>query len=218
VAGESAPTVYYPNQGSFQERYMRTRDAERYPNGGSLVHAAVSGGVTITDDFNRVDAATLGPDWTNLAGSFSISVNVAQGAAGNSNSVHNTTLSSSDQYVQGNANSASNSNRYSGVILRGADLSTQTFYLLQVNSHVDGCILNRVVNGVITQIGTGPNGRGSLGSLLRIEAVGSTITAFVDGVQQVSVVDTAISSGPHAGIHSGDNGSGGIDNFEAGDL
>lgn len=35
MAGEAAPTDYYPNQGSFAERYMRTRETARYPNEGS---------------------------------------------------------------------------------------------------------------------------------------------------------------------------------------
>jgi hypothetical protein len=38
MAGEAAPTDYYPNQGSFAERYMRTRDAARYPNEGSKAY------------------------------------------------------------------------------------------------------------------------------------------------------------------------------------
>jgi hypothetical protein len=38
MAGEVAPTDYYPNQGSFAERYMRTRDAARYATEGSKAY------------------------------------------------------------------------------------------------------------------------------------------------------------------------------------
>jgi hypothetical protein len=55
---------------------------------------------------------------------------------------------------------------------------------------------------------------------MKVQAVGSTIKAFWDGIEKISVTDTTITTGRRAGLRTG--GAAGVsrvyDDFEAGDF
>lgn len=99
-----------------------------------------------------------------------------------------------------------------GVIARVQDASN--FYLWRVRSGGGNVTeLYKCVGGSFTLLATGSLTAVS-GDTLKISAVGTAITGYVNGAQAASVTDSALSSGTKVGIRIG----GYIDDFAATDL
>lgn len=169
---------------------------------------------TITDTFDRADAGTLGTasggfSWTQVAGSIGISSNSAASSTSGNNTARAESALSADHYAQ------------IEVVVQGAngvgpccrfDASANTFYVAYDDA--SSLRLFRVITGGFTEIGSASSV--AAGSIVKIQANGTTIKVFDDGVEVISVTDGDITGNTHTGILVGQSGV--VDDFEAGDL
>jgi hypothetical protein len=178
---------------------------------------------TISDDFNRANADSLGANWTERAGDWDIFSNKCRkesGATAQNVAYHNTQLSTADYYVQAVV-TPNHTNQHRGVVARRVDFSTSdsNFYSAILTTNGTKIMLYKRVSGGDTLLESldftyvvGNN------YLVRIEVEGSTIMSFVDGTPYSEVTDTALSAIGFAGIHNGATNDEDWDDFEAGDL
>jgi hypothetical protein len=169
-----------------------------------------------SDDFNRADSTDLGSGWVEVSGDWSISsTRLSPGAAGGVIILRAATaMATSDHYVQ--VTIAATSAASHGVWARGNSSGGLTSGYLFRN---DGSTwdLFSVVGGSFTVIGTyavaaAPN------DVAKLQVVGSTITAYVNGILRVSVVNTAVTSGTSVGIRSESTSGIRFDDFSAADV
>lgn len=179
-----------------------------------------------TESFDKADSTTLGPDlsWTETNGNLQIVTNrVGIVTTGTSNRARaESDMASDDNYAQITIVDADTSatNRW-GVCCR-YDSAADTCY---IGSQGDGTSANntvifKVVAGVgPSSIATGTHTKAT-NDVLRIEANGSQITFYINGVANITVTDTAITSGKRGGIALRANSTGLVfmDNFVTGDL
>ena len=162
---------------------------------------------TITESFNKADGAGWGPDqtWTGISGSPTTTSNQATGLA----AAYVGTSLDDDQYCQ----AVMQASRRTWVMCRWGN-NDNDWYMARVAAVNGPLQLWKRVGGTYTQLGTGTNNGGS-GSTVRVEADGTSIKGILDGSTEVSVSDSAVSSGYGALRHE----SGAItDDWEAGDL
>jgi hypothetical protein len=74
-----------------------------------------------------------------------------------------------------------------------------------------------VVGGSFTSIGSFA-GAAVAGDVAKVQAVGSTIKGYVNGIQRVSVTNTAVTTGTSVGIRAESTSSLRFDDFSAGDV
>lgn len=169
---------------------------------------------SFSDDFNRADSTDLGANWVEVSGDWSIVSNqLSPGSAGGTIILRAaSSMSSNDNYAQ--AAIAATASVSHGVWCRG-NSNISSGYLWRN----DGTSWNlfSVVGGSFTLIGTYATAAVS-GDVAKVQAVGSTVKAYVNGVERVSIVDTSVSAGVNVGIRSESSGSIRWDNFSAGDV
>ncbi len=171
--------------------------------------------ILASDDFNRADSATLGANWTALAGTAGIV----------SNQCDSKTFDGSGRCVQFYSAITWPDDHYSEVTLGSVAASASpgpmvrvasgalTYYICFCNT-VSDLNLASVVAGAFTGIGTLPVF--NVGDVVRLEAAGSTLRVYQNSAVVLTVVDTSITSGS-AGLNAGfttvdqkvDNWSGG---------
>src|SRR5687768_4025028 len=153
---------------------------------------------TFTDDFNRADSSTLGAGWVEVSGDWSIvSSRLSAGAAGGTIILRAAgAMASSDHYAQ--VTIATTAAVSHGVWCRGNTNITSGYLWRNDGSSWN---LFSVVGGSFTSIGSFA-GAAVNGDVAKVQAVGSTITAYVNGVQRVSVVDTNVPTGTSVGLRS----------------
>lgn len=182
---------------------------------GRLPHAT-----TITDDFNRADQTGLGTgaggwSWTSVTGSIDIASNQATPPALVANrSRAESDLSSVDHYAQADIVALSGSSRVAGPMARYAS-AADTGYIFLITTG-GATTLDKVVTGTRTALGTSTASI-SLPDTLKMESNGSTQTGYYNAVSNVSLTDTAITTGTRTGLHQR-SGITSLDNFEAADL
>lgn len=169
---------------------------------------------TFTDDFNRADSTDLGAGWVEVSGDWSIISNqlappmfagtVVLRAAG--------AMDSNDHYAQVTLSTVAAASQ--GVWCRG-NTSITNGYLWR-NDGVSWDLFS-VVSNTFTAIGTFA-GAANAGDVAKIQAVGSTIKGFVNGVERVSVVNTAVTSGASVGIRTATPSGIRYDDFTAADV
>jgi hypothetical protein len=167
---------------------------------------------TITDNFNRADAGTLGSSsegwsWAAVNGNMEIVGNEAHNISGvgGARQRAESDLSSDDHYAQ--VVDVANA---SGCLAVRFSASADTAYLFITDS---GRIF-KCETGSLTELAA--SSTPSPGSVQKLQCNGSLITIYDDGVQMTSVVDTAIVGHTRTGMYA-DNSSH-MDNFEASDL
>jgi len=121
-------------------------------------------------------------------------------------------MDSSDHYAQ--ATIAATAAVSQGVWARGNSNISQGYLWRNNGTSWD---LFQVVGGSFTNIGT-YTAAAAPGDVAKVQAVGSTIKGFVNGVQRVSVTDTAVTTGTSVGIRGESSGSLRYDDFSAGDV
>ncbi|WP_328941536.1 hypothetical protein OG259_07635 [Streptomyces sp. NBC_00250] len=169
---------------------------------------------SFTDDFNRPDSADLGSGWVQVSGFWSIASNqLSPGSDGGTiilraadpmdSSDHSaqvtitaTTAASHGIWCRGNSNISS------GYLWRNDGTSWDLF---------------SVVSGTFTSIGSYA-AAAAPGDVAKLQAVGSTIKGFVNGVERVSVTNTAVTTGTSVGIRTISSGSIRFDDFTASDV
>ncbi|WP_431781719.1 hypothetical protein [Streptomyces chumphonensis] len=169
---------------------------------------------TFTDDFNRPDTTDLGPGWVEVSGDWSItSGQLSPGAAGGTIILRAAApMDSPDHYAQ--ATIAATTAASHGVWCRG-NTNISSGYLWRNDGTSWG--LFSVVGGSFTLIGTWA-APAAPGDVARVQAVGSTITGWVNGVQRVSVANTAVPTGVSVGIRTESTAAIRFDDFAGADV
>jgi hypothetical protein len=167
--------------------------------------ARAQAGTSASDDFQRADSATLGPNWTAASDAgLAISSGQAVGtnAGGNSGGMWTASAFASDQYSQVTVSAtALTGSQWVGPAVRmqagGMSAYTGIYYW---NFGSPELMLFLRNNGGWTGLGSWATG-GPLpaGTVLSLSATGSTITFSSNGVQRISVVDPTLTGGT-AGI------------------
>lgn len=154
--------------------------------------------VVFTDNFNRADGS-LGSNWTDVT-ALAISSNKVTGSTGSAClGVTVPALPTAAGYAQLTITTGGGGSSSQGVMIRMPGGTTQTGYLWRYSG--SGATQLFVVSAsTYTAIGSPYSATLTAPFTLRIEAQGSTIRGYVDGVQRQSTTDATNSSGTHAGV------------------
>lgn len=156
--------------------------------------------ILASDNFDRADAATLGANWTAVAGTVGIVSNEAAGKTfdvnGNSLMRYSAITWPNDQYSQVRLRTLIASGA-AGPAVRIAN-ATLDCYVAYANSPTP--TFAKWVAGVFTSLGTftAP----SVNDYVTLEAISSTLTVYVNGTLALRVTDTSLPTGS-AGLHCG---------------
>ena len=172
---------------------------------------------TFSDDFNRTDDTTLGANWTNkVADAYKVSSNTC---VPNTNSraraYHNTTLASADHSAEIKLTNAATLAGNRGVMCR-YNSTADTGYSAQ--RATNAVALFRFSGATYTLVGSTAAHTWVDGDVVKIEANGSTIKVYVNGVEKISQTDTTY-TGTQVGIDQAATNLGFVlDDFAAADL
>jgi hypothetical protein len=179
---------------------------------------------TITDNFDRANAATIGTSaegwsWQTLTGTMGIASNAVDsqgGATGRARA--NSDLATSDHYAQFDVTVTLTGNSI-GPCVR-FDSAANSCYQLLVNPDATNYRFFKCVAGVETQVGsTVVEALPGLPFTLRFEITGNTLTGFAGGVSKITTTDATFGSGPvRTGCRMSASTTPRLDNFSAGDL
>lgn len=171
---------------------------------------------SFSDDFNRPDSTDLGASWVEVSGDWSIaSSRLSPGAAGGVIILRAAgAMASSDHYVQ--VTIAATTAASHGIWARGNSSGGLTSGYLFRNDGSTWDVFS-VVGGSFTVIGT-YSAAAAPGDVAKLQVVGSTITAYVNGTLRVSVVDTAVPTGTSVGLRSESTSGIKFDNVSAADV
>ena len=169
---------------------------------------------TFSDNFDRPDSTNLGSNWVEVSGDWSIVSNqLSPGASGSTVVLRAAvTATTNDNFAQ--ATIAATTAVSQGVWCRGNNDITSGYLLRNNGTQWD---LFSVVGGTFTSIGTYVAAVAA-GDVIKVQASGSTIQGFVNGVQRISVTNTAVTSGVNSGIRCQSTSSLRWDNFSSGDV
>lgn len=169
---------------------------------------------TFTDDFNRANSTDLGAGWVEVSGDWSIVSNqLSPGSAGGTIILRAAgAMATSDNYAQ--VTIAATTAASHGVWCRGNSNISSGYLFRNDGSTWD---LFSVVGGSFTVIGTYA-AAAAPGDVAKVQAIGSTIKAFVNGVERVSVTDTGVSTGTSVGIRSESTSAIRFDDFTGADA
>lgn len=167
-----------------------------------------------SDDFNRADSSDLGAGWVEVSGDWSIvSQQLSPGSAGGTIILRAASaMATDDNYAE--TTIAATTAASHGVWCRGNSSISNGYLWRNDGTSWD---LFSVVGGSFTAIGTYA-AAAAPGDIARVQAVGSTITAYVNGIQRVSVTDTNVATGTSVGIRSESTAAIRFDDFTAADV
>lgn len=181
---------------------------------------------TITDNFNRADAASLGTasggySWTRMTGFGDAQIISNQAGATSikdSRNRANSDLSSSDLYAQITLNAWSAADAFEPIVR--ANSSAATFYMYNPrNTATSTHRLFKCVTGTFTVLNTVSGDVPTTGQTSKIIVSGSSLTGSVSGVDRIAVTDTAITGNIRCGFGFNANTTSLlVDDFEAGDV
>lgn len=185
---------------------------------------------TYTESFNQADSTTLGPDltWTETLNNAQTVSNqatpVTTGATTLARAEHD--LSGSDNYTQGSLRYTAVSGLLASHVLCRFSSSANTGYEAQAlftNTTQQNLIrFYKVVAGAFTLLDTNKSATMNAATdyLVKVQASGSTMTSYVDGVGKHNFTDTAIAAGTRGGMGFYRSGSDvpSVDLFETGDV
>ncbi|QCX81032.1 hypothetical protein C9F11_37245 [Streptomyces sp. YIM 121038] len=169
---------------------------------------------SFSDDFNRANSSDLGAGWLEVSGDWSITSNQLSPGVDTGTVILRAAgaMDSSDHSAQ--VTIAATAAASMGVWCRG-NSNISTGYLWRNDGSTWD--LFSVVSSTFTLIGTYAAPAGP-GDVAKVQAVGSTIKAYVNGVERVSVTNTAVTSGTGVGIRSGTASGIRYDDFAAADV
>ncbi|KND45419.1 hypothetical protein [Streptomyces stelliscabiei] len=169
---------------------------------------------SFSDDFNRADSSDLGAGWVEVSGDWSIvSQQLSPGAAGGTIILRAAgAMDTDDNYAQ--VTIAATVAASQGVWCRGNSNISSGYLWRNDGSTWD---LFSVVGGSFTAIGSYA-AAAAPGDVAKVQAVGSTIKALVNGVERVSLTNTHVVTGTSVGIRSESAGALRFDDFAAADV
>jgi hypothetical protein len=169
---------------------------------------------TFADSFDRPDSTNLGVDWAEVSGDWAIlGGQLSPGTSGGTIILRLATpIATSDHFVQ--VTIAATTAASHGVWARGNSNITSGYLWRTDGSQWD---LFAVVGGSFTVIGSyiAP---AAPGDVAKLQVVGSAITAYVNGVLRVSVVDSSVTTGTSVGLRGESTSAIKYDSFSAGDV
>lgn len=184
---------------------------------------------TITDNFNRSDASTLGTSsegwsWTDDASANSAAWRITSNTGGPTTDHGNacsemaraeSDLSSSDTYAQ--AVGVTMGGAFGGAAATAVRCSNGSSNSYRGGCRTDTGIIYKMASGSATLLYNNAAGAGANGDTIRMEASGSSITLKKNGSTITTVTDSTITSGVRCGV-AGRTTSVTLDSFSAGDL
>lgn len=162
-----------------------------------IIIIQLQGGQTITDNFDRGDSSDLGTNWTVVTSesAFNISSNTAIPSIVTSDCAERysgVTWSDNQSSEVEVTLTGVDSGAGLGVIVRCAS-GARTYYRLVINA-LGGWTLGKNEGGSFSSLASGTTTY-SAGAILKLSAIGTTITSTYNGTQLDSRTDTSISSG-----------------------
>jgi len=159
-----------------------------------------------SDNFNRADSTDLGASWTERIGDWAINGNRVwlSADAASDGVVHTAAYSTSDYTVAAIVNflnTAGISARIAGRRVNyGA--SDSNYYFVQLRRDLQEIHLYKRVSGSFTQLGSTVSVTVNVGTdyVVKLHMQGTTIKAFLDEVEKISVTDSALAGPGDAGI------------------
>ncbi|MEV0502817.1 hypothetical protein AB0I84_35190, partial [Streptomyces spectabilis] len=169
---------------------------------------------SFSDDFNRANSSDLGAGWAEVSGDWSITSSQLSPGVDSGTVILRAAgaMDSADHYAQ--VTIAAVAAASMGVWCRGNANISNGYLWRNDGSQWD---LFSVVSSTFTVIGT-YSAPAAPGDVARVQAVGSTIKAYVNGVERVSVTNTAITSGTSVGLRSGTTSGIRYDDVAAADI
>lgn len=169
---------------------------------------------SFSDDFNRADSSDLGAGWTEVSGDWSIVSNqLSPGAAGGTIILRTAVaMDTDDNYAQATLSAVVAASQ--GVWCRGSATLSDGYLWRNDGTSWD---LFSVVGGSFTSIGSYA-ASAAPGDVAKVQAVGTTIKAFVNGVERVSLSNNHVTTGKNVGIRSESAGAIRYDDFSAADV
>lgn len=169
---------------------------------------------TFTDDFNRADSSNLGAGWTEVSGDWSIASNqLSPGNAGGTIILRTATAMATDDNSS-QITVATTATASQGVWCRG-DATIANGYLWRNNG--TSWDLFSVIGGSFLNIATFAAAAAN-GDVMKVQAVGTTIKGFVNGVERASVTDVGVVTGKNVGVRSESTSGLRYDNFTGADV
>lgn len=169
---------------------------------------------SFSDDFNRADSTDLGAGWVEVSGDWSIVSNqLSPGSAGGTIILRAATaMATNDNYAQITITATAALSQ--GVWCRGNSNISQGYLWRNNGTSWD---LFQVVGGSFTNIGTFA-GAAAINDIAKVEAIGTAIKGYVNGVVRVSVTDSGVTTGTSVGVRSESSASLRYDDFSAADA
>lgn len=169
---------------------------------------------TFADDFNRTDSSNLGAGWVEVSGDWSIVSNqLSPGNAGGTILLRAATdAATDDNFGQGTI--AATAVASQGFVCRG-NANFSNGYLWRN----DGTSWNlfSIVGGSFTGLASYA-AAAAPGDVARVQAVGSAIKAYVNGIERASVTNTDVATGKSSGIRAESTNGLRFDDFSSGDV
>jgi hypothetical protein len=181
---------------------------------------------TITDNFNRANAASLGTSsegftWTRVQGfdnTTIISNEAGPGVITDSRNRANADLSSSDLYSQIRLSAWIANDSFEPIVRASA--AAVTFYIyIPANAASNTHRIFKCVGGTFSSLQAASGNIPSTGQTAKLIVSGSSLVGSIAGVDRVSVTDTAITGNIRCGFGINANSTAlRVDDFEAGDV
>jgi len=173
--------------------------------GTRVVADNITGNLPVSDAFTRADSASVlgAPDtgaaaWSAVAGTWGISSNQAYCSAGAGQNFAFIECGVADVIVQATVAGSASVNQ--GIAFRFNGGSAQNGYLAIFNDAGAGAMrFYKVVAGAFTQIGTVTQAI-STGDVVKVSAVGNTLTMYRNGTQVLQINDSTFPSGTQHGL------------------
>lgn len=169
---------------------------------------------TFADDFNRADSTNLGAGWVEVSGDWSIASNqLSPGNAGGTILLRaSADAATDDNFTE--ATIAATAAASQGFVCRGNANFTSGYLWRNNGTSWD---LFSIVGGSFTSLATYA-AAAAPGDVARVQAVGSAIKAYVNGVERASVTNTDVATGKSSGIRAESTNALRFDNFSSGDV
>lgn len=169
---------------------------------------------SISETFNQADSTAIGPllSWTKVSGGWRTVSSMVGTTTGGWNILRaDTDLSSADHYSQAKITSLA---QYAGPACRIPASGALTMYQCSTDFVI---YIFKLVAGVQTNLANTTQAI-VVNDTYKIEANGSNIKAYVNGVQKVSVTDTGVSGNVRCGLAQYGASDSSLDDFTAADL
>lgn len=182
----------------------------------------VSSLVSVSDDFNRANATSLGGNWTLNKGTFGINTNALypRTASDDCAAFWNAASFAANQFAQGTITAIAADSFAIGVAVRCNTSAVASFYFAYAYRNVSPNVdveIGKYVSGTYTSLTTTTGW--VVNDVLRLEISGTTLTLKRNGSTLTTTSDSSLSSGsPGISGYGSSSANAKLDNWSGGDL